>query len=234
MRTDVRELADMPNSTFVSDTNLNEYINRGIAKLYGKLVGARGQDYYEKSATFVTTQGTQSYPMSTWTPATTDFWQLLQVEISAGGFKRVMQPFMRKEHAKFSEFSVPGGYTITVYYVPYATRLVNDSDAFDGINGWEEYVIRDATVELLNKEETDVSIHLNRMAQIEKEIEGLASDRDAGWPERIVDVSQRGRRVGASAWMGGSPMYRLHGNSTIDGASPSLDIIWGPISGAWF
>lgn len=234
MRTDVRELADMPNSSFISDPNLNEYINRGIAKLYGKLVGARGQDYYEKSATFVTVGGQQSYPMSSWTPATTDFFQLLQVEITDGTFKRVLQPFMRKEHAKYSEYTVPAGYTITIYYVPAATRLVADNDAFDGINGWEEYVIRDATIELLNKEESDVSIHQNRLTQIEREIEGLAADRDAGWPERITNVSRTRRAGSPQAWMGGSPMYRLHGNATIDGASPAIDIIWGPISGAWF
>lgn len=230
----MRELADMPNSTFISDANLNEYINRGIAKLYGKLVSARGSDYYEKSATFTTVSGQQSYPMSAWTPATTDFWQLLQVEITDGSFKRVLQPFMRKEHAKFSEYSVPAGFVITIYYVPFASRLTLDADAFDGINGWEEWVIRDAVIEALNKEESDVSVHKNRQAEIEHEITSLSTDRDAGWPERIVDVSKTGRRINPSAWMGGSPMYRLHGNATIDGATPSIDILWGPITGAWF
>lgn len=234
LRTDVRELADMPIPDFISDVALNEYINRAVAKLYGMLVGARGQDYYEKSATFSTVASQALYNFSAMSPTVTDFWQLLAVEITDGTFKRMLQPFMRKEHAKFSEYPVQGGYPITIYYVPSCPRLTLDSDAFDGINGWEEWVVRDATIEALNKEESDVGEHKNRMAQIEHEIQGLAPDRDAQWPNRIVDTSYLGRRLNPSSWMGGSPMYRLKGSSTLDGATPQIELVWGPISGAWF
>src|SRR5689334_5732180 len=96
LRDDVRARADMRNSTFITDADINEYINQSIAVLYGKLVGVKGQDYFEKSSSFTTTQGSTLYNLPS------DFWQLISVEIQDGTFKRVMQPFMRKERARWS------------------------------------------------------------------------------------------------------------------------------------
>lgn len=218
---DVRLRADMVNSTFVSDSELTEYINQSIAALFGILVGARGQDYYENSTTITTTAGTTTYSLPS------DFWQLIQVEADLGGIKRPIKPFMRKEHAAWSEQAVPGGYTFTVYYTPAPTRLSSGTDTFDGIAGWEEWVVLDAAIKCMAKEESDVSILAAQKVAIEKQIEQLAGDRDAGWPERIVDVS-RDHFVDFTL---GAPRYRLKGPSAVTSSTQQIEILWGPVPG---
>lgn len=229
LRADVRDRADMPNAGFISDATLNEYINESIATLYGMLVGARGQDYYEKSASFTTVAGQSLYDFASMSPSVTDFGQLISVEITDGTLKRNLKPFMRKEHGRWSEYGIPAGYPVTIYYIPAPARLSADGDVFDGIMGWEEWVVLDATIKALGKEESDVSTWKEERAKIEKQINQLASDRDAGGPERIVDVT---RQKDSYMYSGGLPRYRLQGATGVDGAGQKFQILWGPTP--WF
>jgi hypothetical protein len=218
---DVRLRADMVNSTFCSDAEITEYINQSIAAFYGILIGARGQDYFENSTTVTTVAGTTLYNL----PA--DFGQLLAVEANLGGVVRPVKPFMRKEHGPWSEQSVPGGYVFNVYYTPAPTRLSAGSDTFDGIMGWEEWVVLDAAIKCMAKEESDVSILAAQKAAIEKQVEQLAGDRDAGWPERITDTS-RDHYVDFTL---GAPRYRLKGPSALTSSTQQIEILWGPVPG---
>jgi hypothetical protein len=223
---DAREYADMPRSKFVSDPQLINRVNKSIKRLYRKLVAARGQEYYRKSfPTFNTVSGQNLYPLPS------DFFQLISVEITDGTFRRCMQPFMEKEHARWREYSVPGGYPIDIAYVPAPTTLVNPDDAFDGICGFEDWVALDVAIGMLAKEESDTSELKEQRMLIEQEIDELIPERDAGWPERIVDVS---RQQGPYVFSGGIPRYRLRGATDISGAGQSIEILWGPIPGDWF
>lgn len=62
----------------------------------------------------------------------------------------------------------------------------------DEINGFEEYIIIDAAIKCLIKEESDVSVLLAQKQQIMQRIEAMASNRDAGEPERVTDVYDYG------------------------------------------
>lgn len=55
-------------------------------------------------------------------------------------------------------------------------------------NGWSEYVIIDAAIKCLVKEESDVSVLMMEKKQVLDRIEAMASNRDAGEPERVTDV----------------------------------------------
>ncbi len=79
----------------------------------------------------------------------------------------------------------PGNYQL--WYIPRATELVNDSDSFDGINGWEEYIIVDVAIKVLQKEESDVTVFALQKGELTKRIEAMA-ERDNGSPEKITDV----------------------------------------------
>lgn len=58
----------------------------------------------------------------------------------------------------------------------------------DDFNGWSEYVIIDAAIKCLVKEESDVSVLLLEKKQVMNRIEAMASNRD-GEPERVTDVN---------------------------------------------
>lgn len=59
----------------------------------------------------------------------------------------------------------------------------------DGVNGWEEYLVVDAAIKALQKEESDVSVLLAQKALLQRRIESAATNRDAAEPARVVDVT---------------------------------------------
>jgi hypothetical protein len=86
----------------------------------------------------------------------------------------------------------PGGqFNITMWYTPTPPVLVNGSDSFDGVNGFEEYVVLSAAIKLLLKQE---QIEHATFLQAERErqkdrILGSLQNRDAENPERVQDVT---------------------------------------------
>lgn len=58
----------------------------------------------------------------------------------------------------------------------------------DDFNGWSEYVIIDAAIKCLIKEESDVQVLMMEKKQVLDRIENMAANRDAGDPERVTDV----------------------------------------------
>ena len=54
LREEVRQRADMEESTFVTDAEVNRYINEAIAELYEIIVESASQEYYLKTYTFTT------------------------------------------------------------------------------------------------------------------------------------------------------------------------------------
>src|SRR6267154_4869745 len=78
LRTQVRQRADIVNSQFITDTELNGYINASYAELYDLLVQKYGDDYYVKSPpySFVTDGTSQFYALPD------DFYKLLGVDLA--------------------------------------------------------------------------------------------------------------------------------------------------------
>lgn len=160
--------------------------------------------YTATAAAPTTTSGQLTYALPT------DFYKLHKVWLTDGPLttyaplERVApyeEPMLRSESGlpRFIEihdgyydlFPEPSGsYTINMLYVPRAAELVNDTDAFDGINGWEDYVagyaarrmaLKEGDVEVVNLIQQD----LNKLtARIEK----LGADRDSGTPKKVQDV----------------------------------------------
>lgn len=60
----------------------------------------------------------------------------------------------------------------------------------DDFNGWSEYVVIDAAIKCLIKEESDVTVLLAEKAAIKKRIEDMAANRDSGEPECVTDVNR--------------------------------------------
>jgi hypothetical protein len=78
---------------------------------------------------------------------------------------------------------------IRLWYIPRMTMLLKDSDITTaGISGWWEYLVIDAAIKALQKEESDVSILALQKAEMIKRITGTAPNRDAGQPDTITDT----------------------------------------------
>lgn len=197
----------MVNSQFISTSEWNSYINLCAQEVYGLVVQAFGNDYYTQSPssgyTF-TTDGVNSY-----FALPTDFFKLLGVDLQITSPSQWVSlrrfDFADRNRLSLTNQTVPySGQTLRVFYVPRFAPLVNDSDAFDGVNGWERYIIEAVVAMAKDKEESEAAFPLQVLAMLEKRIETEAENRDAGEAATIADVL--GRRARAM-------MYRLNGNN---------------------
>jgi hypothetical protein len=106
------------------------------------------------------------------------------------------------------EFVPPpsGGQPIRLQYIPKLRMLLQDTDITStSISGWIEYVIVDAAIKALQKEESDVSTLLAQKMVLKARIEEAASNRDAGLPDTISDT--RGTNGGWGGWGGNGSGY---------------------------
>lgn len=204
-----RHRADMENSDFVEDGELTSYINSSIAELRDLLAEAYGSEYYVvPTAAQTITSGTDSYDL----PA--DFYELRAVDIRLSSTDRWadVPRFNFNERNKDTGFQImqPGGRTHISYrlvgdkiyfspepdtaaeyrlwYVPLPTALVNPADTLADLNSYSEYVIVDAAIKMLQKEESDVSILLLQKQQLAKRIQDKAAQRDAANADTIQDI----------------------------------------------
>lgn len=81
-----------------------------------------------------------------------------------------------------------GGQIIGIWYIPRMVELLKDTDIADGVSGWTEYIIVDAAIKALQKEESDVSVLMAQKQALIDRIEAAAENRDAGEPEKISDT----------------------------------------------
>ena len=83
---------------------------------------------------------------------------------------------------------------IRLWYIPRLEILLGDSSVTTiGVSGWLEYVIVDAAIKALQKEESDVSVLMAQKQALIKRIQDSAMNRDAGQPDRISDIRQQGQ-----------------------------------------
>lgn len=94
------------------------------------------------------------------------------------------------------------GQAIRLWYIPRMTQLLQDTDVtLMGISGWIEYVIVRAAKYALDKEESDTTVLTQEIVFLKGRIEEMASNRDAGLPDKISDTNQGNWSNG---WSGGT------------------------------
>lgn len=206
LKTQVREAANMENSLFVSDAELGRYIDMSYAELYD-LLAKTFENYYTLGplTSIVTTGNTLSLP--------TDFYKLVGIDVKFGGSWYPIKPFEMAERGRwvnanklayvgminiayklmankivfYPESSAAGEYRY--WYIPMRTPLVADTTSVDGVNGWHQYIIIDAAIKCLQKEESDISALMAEKQAMISRIESMAPARDAGAPKRIADTT---------------------------------------------
>lgn len=95
---------------------------------------------------------------------------------------------------------------IRLWYVPRLTELLKDNDITStSISGWIEYVITDAAIKAMQKEESDVTVLMAQKMALIKRIEDSAMNRDAGRPDTISDVRPFGWTNNGDSWGSSGP-----------------------------
>lgn len=206
-----RQRADMVNSTFIQDAEWTSYINNSYAELYDLLV-SRFEDYYSKTTTFtLTSSNSQNLPADFYKVRGVDFqlspgdWATLR-KFNFSERNRIDNVTLRTVRGQFDkQYRVMGGRllvlpennaagTYRLWYIPRYTKLVNPTDDAGDVLDFEEYIIVDAAIKALVKEESDTQVLLLVKQQLKDRIEAMAANRDTE-PERIADVTDLNGRL---------------------------------------
>lgn len=209
LRTRTRQRADMEKSKFVKDSELNGYINNSIAELWDLLLEAYGSDYGITSTPFEfnTVSGQDLYDLPT------DFYDLSGVDVKLFGSDwSVVNKFNFNERNRYKNLGswtvlglpairyrivgdkimfspIPDSTaTIRIWYRPVATILEDDADELNDLNAYQEYVITDAAIKCMQKEESDVTVLMQQKMALRQRIVDKAANRDASKPNSVTDI----------------------------------------------
>lgn len=206
LKLQARQRADQVRSKFVSDSELTSYINSGIAELYDLLCESYGEDFYVIEYEFQTTDsGAYNLP--------DDFYELKRLDVkideqdwvtiprfnlneetslrsstyvALGGYLNIRYRLVGNK-LKLAPLPTPGS-TIRALYVPLPVKLVDDTDTLDDLNYYSEYVILIASIAMLNKEESDVTVLTAQKAEQKARIVSKSQNRDAANSDQITDI----------------------------------------------
>jgi len=190
---------------------LNEFINEAIAELWDLLL-KKADERLVVNTTLATTIGTQAVAL----PAS--FYRLRKVEIadssSPSGYRQLFATTLDAQHLyssvtgeeyrywqhSYSLEMVPVPQAVEnlrVWYIPVAPVLVDDGDAIDGYNGYEELVVQLAFRRTLVRQNLETSPAETEIARLVGRIEAAADGRDA----EPFYLSPRGaRRIDVDEW----------------------------------
>lgn len=196
------------------------WINQGGAELWDILLAALGKTYARSSSPWEITTAEDTIEYSADYPE--DFLELLSVRLTCPYnemLTRLATPeeaFLRSSESATTPMHydlIPGGIQlfpkhqagccVVVEYAKTFTDLTDSpSSSFDGINGWEEYLVCHAAREMMLKEGEPEMARLleNDKLALAERIKKRAPNRDGFRQRRVKDV--RGERMAAWRWWG--------------------------------
>lgn len=201
LRTRIRQRSDNEHtgSSFVTDTELTQLINTSYQELYGHLV--RAGLHMNESVGTITADGSGTYQMPT------DYYSILGVFRIEGGNKYRLARHSVRHRVGTGQTGTATSYRIVgtdvelsprplsgdyeIIYVPVPGELEDDDDLMDGVLGWEEYVVIDVAIKVLQKEESDVTTLLRERERLLLRIqeEAAAEEMTESWT--VADVRRQ-------------------------------------------
>jgi hypothetical protein len=180
LRTRARQRANVENSQFVTDAEVTSLVNAGIARLYNDICRAVPR-YYSTDYTITTVAGTISYAL----PAAFRSAQGVYAQ-EATDYYRPLASISDVDRAAMRAPS--GAYTIILRYTPAPPVLALDADTFDGISGYEEFVVAFVARAILTKEEADISAVQLELDEARRDVLDNVGARDQGAPVYVTEV----------------------------------------------
>lgn len=211
---DVRERADIENSTHISDTEITRYVNQGIAQLHAMIVDQNEDEFAVEVTKSVASGDASMFIVGTGgdTPPASVYKVLAVDRIATDGTSCPVRRFTLQERALLDSAGANGSpfrsmyrlrglntvlfsppidtaTSIRVTYIEASADLKNPGDYYDGRDGWEEWVTLDAAIRCLIKEESDTSDLVRERAMVEQRITKQMATRDQAEPHRMRDVA---------------------------------------------
>lgn len=196
----------MENSSFVSDSEWNQYISESYAELYDILVQTQ-QDYHLTEHQFTpSSSGTLDLP--------SDFYKVRGVDKQIGSSWVEVREFNFKDRNRNNNtFQSVSAYaagvkyrtlgntlrfapsegatgTFRLWYVPLPAPLTSDTDVLTNIEPWDQYIVVDAARKALIKEESSTTQVEREKDDLTRRIRAMSGDRNHSEPETITDINK--------------------------------------------
>lgn len=217
-----QQAADRVNSQFLTLTEWNYNINQSAKELYDLLITVYEDYYVAPRLSFQTDGSTQGYPLPdgqnySSAPA---FYKLYGVDCGLDSSTNAWITLKKFSFIDRNNYVYPqlttsllgvfnlqyriigntisfiptpsGNQTLGLWYFPRRPWMLRDTDICDGVNGWEEYIITDAAIKALRKEESDTSILMAEKQALIKRINDSSVNRDAGQSDVISNTRSTG------------------------------------------
>jgi hypothetical protein len=199
-----RQRADMENTQFVTDAELIGYLDNAYRRLYTMIVDSFDNWYVAPLFPIPLIAGQSEYDLPT------DMFKLLGVDLASGSRKYTLQPWSLAERnrlnttgwvekpfryilvgSKIRVLPTPDATSesLEIIYVPSPAELTANSTV-EVWNGWDEYIMIEAAILCKQKEESDPTVLVMQREKVEKMIQDTMRVRDAGFPQKMTDVSR--------------------------------------------
>lgn len=205
--------ADLDGSTFVTEAEVIGYINVAMAEIHDLIV-QKYEDYYMSDTSIdIGASNPANLPSDFYKALGVDLqtgginyrlrpYSFQERNAFNSPANLAVTPSAVRYHIqgsqiKFIPSSASG--TATLYYVPEAQQFATSGSGYADVTvatkapalatGYEEFLVVDAAIKCLLKEEADVRPHLAQKKALIQRIEDAASNRDAGEPYAITDVN---------------------------------------------
>ena len=164
----------------VLDARVNELLDLHKAEVYRELVMVGAPDHYSADWPITTGAGTVQYPLPD------NFWKAVRLLRVLDANRSV--PVTEINGHERGYYQPPQGtFSLTLEYIPGPPIWTQDSDTFDGIAGYEEYIAKLTAVDLLRKESSDANALRAECAEIRKDIR--SSGKRTKTAQSITDVT---------------------------------------------
>lgn len=173
LRTRARQFAGMENSEFVSDSELTGYLNQAICDLETQLEAAGAFERRPSSVGFTCSSGVDSVGL----PG--NVLSVYGVDLIVDSTAQTLERIEFADRNAYRGWAVPTtgtpihfrcdtnvvyllptpnrDYAGTIYYYASHSDLEQDDDFYDGVNGWDNYVVWSVVAQMLAKQEADPS-----------------------------------------------------------------------------
>jgi hypothetical protein len=190
--------------TYISDAEILAMVNASIAQLHNIITGL-DPDYFLSSDDSNVVSGTATYALATdcFKPKGVDLLdsnnEWLNVlrfnwaernQLQSGAGERLWTRY-RIEGSNIRLMPTPGWSEtngLRLWYIPTPTVLSADSDTYDGISGFDEWVVLNCCVMCAAKEGSDTSVFMAQKKEVERLVRSAAAIRDIGEPDMVRDV----------------------------------------------
>ena len=213
--TKVRERSNKEKSNFVTDDEIVRLLDSAHRELYDLLVGTY-EDYYVSTHSFTTTPEQREYALPTdfykhksveYSPDGGTTWiTLVRFSFQERNLYQNQTIFFRIPTNDILKYNVIGdelwllpipsqSISCRLYYTPApktlttsATPAATETNTIDAVNGYDEYMVLDATVNVLAKQQLDPSFHYAQREEAKRRVMRSAENRDEGQPWGVTDM----------------------------------------------